>query len=142
MFYILPSLDALKIHFRSVPFCVWTLYYQCFAVRIWAKIAGPDLGQGRPPTSASSRCAPDVTLDFYSVLVCCSHKVLPPKKIKEIEIEGYGSLKGEGWEKINVWMSTRKNKKCLCYATLSCDCLKKFLKLNATIIYTVLLWSN
>ena len=112
MFYILPSLDALKTHFQSVPFCVWTLYSQCFVVRIRAKFARPDLGQGRlstspPPYSAS--CAPDITLDFYYVLVYCSHKVLPPKEIKETEIEGHGSLKREGLGK-NKCVDVRKRK--------------------------------
>ena len=111
------------MHFRSVCFCVWTPYSKYFVVRIRAKIARLDLGQGRPPISPSSSCAPDVTLDFYYVLVCCSHKVLPPTEIKETEIEGYGSLKGEGLDVINVWMSTRKKKRCFCYATLNFDCL-------------------
>ena len=34
-----------------------------------------------------------LVLHFYHVLVCCSLKFLPPKEIKETEIEGYGSLK-------------------------------------------------
>ena len=40
-----------------------------------------------------------LVLHFYHVLVCCSLKFLPPKEIKETEIEGYGSLKGERWGK-------------------------------------------
>ena len=98
------------MHFRNVPFCVWILYSQCFVVRIQAKIARPDFGQGRPPPPRPSySCAPDVTLDFYYVLVCCSHKVLPPKEIKETEIEEYGSLKGEGLGK-NKCVDVHKKK--------------------------------
>ena len=52
---------------------------------------------------------PDVTLDFSYTLVCCSLKVLPPKEIKETEVEGYKSLKGEGWEK-NEWVDVHKKK--------------------------------
>ena len=88
MFCVSPSPNALKIHFRNVPFCVWILYSKWFLVTIRAKIARPVLRQGRPPTSPIlSSYAPDVILDFYYVLLYWSLKVLPPiKEIKETEI--------------------------------------------------------
>ena len=56
-------------------------------------------------------------LHFYHVLVCCSLKFLPPKEIKESEIEGYGSLKGERWGK-NKQVDVHKKKQKI---FLSCN---------------------
>ena len=90
-----------------------------------------------PPTSSS--CDPDVTLDCYYVLVCCWLKVLPPKEIKETEIEEYRSLKGERLGKKMCGCPHEKIEDAFVMQLwiLTVFELCKFLKLNATIIYTV-----
>ena len=44
-------------------------------------------------TSQSPPLVAPLVLHFYHILGWCSLKFLPPKEIKETEIEGYGSLK-------------------------------------------------
>ena len=45
-----------------------------------------------------------------------------PKETKEAQIQGYGSLKGEGWDKNKCGDVYKKIiKDVLSYATLNCD---------------------